>query len=276
VSDVFGEQRARLFALAYRMLGSVASAEDVVQEAWLRWQKATNVDAPAAWLSTVVTHLCLDELKSARARHEAYVGPWLPEPIATTRDEVDPETVSIAFLRVLERLSPVERAVYLLHAVFDLGHGEIGAILAKDEATVRQVFHRAKAHVVAGRPRFAPSKEAHARLLTGFVEACARGDVSALRALLAEDAVAWTDGGGKVRAALKPLLGSDAIARFFVGVVRKGAADGLTVQIEEINAWPAIVSRRGSAVASTLSIETDGERIYQVDVMVNPDKLTRV
>jgi RNA polymerase sigma-70 factor, ECF subfamily len=276
VTDAFGEQRPRLFALAYRMLGSAASAEDVVQEAWIRWQKASGVDAPAAWLSTVVTNLCLDELKSARARREAYVGPWLPEPIATSPEEVDPESVSMAFLRVLERLSPVERAVYLLHAVFDSTHGEIASILGKDEATVRQVFHRAKARVVAERPRFAPSKEAHARLLSSFVEACARGDLAGLRALLAEDATAWTDGGGKVRAALKPLYGSDAVARFFVGIVRKGADEGLSVQLAEMNGWPTVVARRAGAIAIVLSIETDGALIFGVHVVSNPEKLLHV
>jgi RNA polymerase sigma-70 factor (ECF subfamily) len=276
VSDPFGEQRPRLFALAYRMLGSAASAEDVLQEAWLRWQKARDVETPAAWLSTVVTRLCLDELKSARARREAYVGPWLPEPIPTSPEEVDPESVSMAFLRVLERLSPVERAVYLLHAVFDSSHGEIASMLGRDEPTVRQLFHRAKAHVLADRPRFAPSKEAHARLLSSFVEACARGDVTALRALLAEDAIAWTDGGGKVRAALNPLHGSDAIARFFVGVVRKGSAEELSVQVAEVNAWPTVVGRRRGVAAITLSIETDGSRIFAVHVVSNPDKLLRL
>jgi RNA polymerase sigma-70 factor (ECF subfamily) len=283
VNDVFAEQRPRLFALAYRMLGSAASAEDVLQEAWLRWQSASGpgragggIATPAAWLSTVVTHLCLDELKSARARHESYVGPWLPEPIATTGDEIDPETVSMAFLRVLERLTPVERAVYLLHAVFDSTHAEIAAMLGKDEATVRQVFHRAKAHVLSERPRFAPSKEAHARLLGSFVDACTRGDVTALRSLLADDATAWTDGGGRVRAALNPLFGSDAVARFFVGVVRKGAGDGIAVSLAEVNGWPTVVGRRGETTTTTLSIETDGNKIFAVHVVSNPEKLLRV
>jgi RNA polymerase sigma-70 factor (ECF subfamily) len=276
MSDVFGEQRPQLFALAYRMLGSAASAEDVLQEAWLRWQKAEDVQAPAAWLSTVVTNLCLDELKSARARHETYVGPWLPEPIPTASDEVDPESVSMAFLRVLERLTPVERAAYLLHAVFDQPHSEVASILGKDEATVRQIFHRAKAHVLAERPRFAPSKEAHARLLTSFVDACSRGDVSALQSLLAKDATAWTDGGGKVRAALNPLYGSDAVSRFFVGVAKRDENRGLELAVVDLNGWPAVVARRGSTTTTTLSIETDGTLIFSVDVVSNPDKLARV
>jgi RNA polymerase sigma-70 factor (ECF subfamily) len=276
MSDAFLEHRPRLFALAYRMLGSAAEAEDILQEAWIRWRKATEVEAPGPWLSTVVTRLCIDELKSARARREKYVGPWLPEPIATTNDEIDPETVSIAFLRVLERLSPVERAVYLLHAVFDSSHAEIAAALGKEEAAVRQVFHRARAHVLSERPRFAPSKEAHARLLTTFVQACAQGDLSALRAVLADDAMAWTDGGGRVRAARKPLVGADAVARFFVGVTRKGAAEGLEMTIAEINGWPAVVSRRGGAPANTVGIETDGERIYAIHVVANPEKLDHI
>jgi RNA polymerase sigma-70 factor (ECF subfamily) len=277
MNDTFLEHRPRLFALAYRMLGSAAEAEDVLQEAWLRWQRASGVETPGPWLSTVVTRLCLDELKSARARRETYVGPWLPEPIATSGEEIDPQSVSIAFLRVLERLTPVERAVYLLHAVFDSSHAEIAASLGKEEAAVRQVFHRAKERVLSERPRFAPSKEAHARLLTTFVQACAAGDVAGLRAILAEEAMAWTDGGGKVRAALKPLVGQDAVARFFVGVVtRKGAGDGLEMVIAEINGLPTIVSRRGGAVVNTVGIETDGERIFAIHVVANPAKLERV
>jgi RNA polymerase sigma-70 factor (ECF subfamily) len=276
MNDDFLRHRPRLFAIAYRMLGSAAEAEDILQEAWLRWQVASHVESPAAWLTTVVTRLCLDQLKSARTRRETYVGPWLPEPIATGGEEVDPETVSIAFLRVLERLSPVERAVYLLHAVFDASHAEVATWLDKDEVAVRQVFHRAKARVTAERPRFAPSKEAHARLLGTFVQACAVGDVGALRALLAEDAIAWSDGGGKVRAALKPLVGSDAVARFFVGVSRKAGADGLQIDWIELNGWPAMIGRRDGAAVNVLGIETDGKHIYSVHVVSNPDKLARL
>ncbi len=276
MNDVFLDQRPRLFALAYRMLGSAAEAEDVLQEAWLRWQAASGIDSPGAWLSTVVTRLCLDELKSARVRRETYTGPWLPEPVATSGDEVDSETVSTAFLLVLERLSPVERAVYLLHAVFDSSHAEIASVLGKDEVSVRQVFHRAKARVLSERPRFAPSRDAHARLLGSFVQACTVGDLEGLRALLAKDAIAWTDSGGKVRAARKPLVGSDAIARFFIGIARKGEVDGLEIALAEVNGWPALVSRREGIPVNVLGIETDGERIFAIHLVSNPEKLTRV
>jgi RNA polymerase sigma-70 factor (ECF subfamily) len=276
VSDPFLQERPHLFAIAYRMLGSAAEAEDIVQEAWLRWREAERIEAPRAWLSTVVTRLCLDALKSARARRETYVGPWLPEPIATGPEEIDPETVSLAFLTVLERLTPIERAAYLLHAVFDYSHAEIASMLGRDEATVRQIYHRAKARVTEGRPRFAPSREAHARLLESFAQACARGDVDALRAMLAEDVVAWTDGGGKRRAARNLLCGSDAVSRFFVGLTKKGSVEGRDIAFVDVNGWPALALKLGAKVDSVLAIQTDGARIYAVYVVVNPDKLGRL
>jgi RNA polymerase sigma-70 factor (ECF subfamily) len=276
MSDAFLAHRPSLFALAYRMLGSAAEAEDIVQEAWLRWREAEGVESPRAWLSTVVTRLCLDALKSARARRETYVGPWLPEPIATSAEEIDPETVSLAFLTVLERLTPVERAAYLLHAVFDYSHSEVASILARDEATVRQIYHRAKSRVTEARPRFAPSKEAHARLLEGFALACTNGDVAGLRAMLADDVVAWSDGGGKRRAALNPVFGSDAVSRLFVGLAKKGGADGHDVAFVEVNGWPALALKLQGRIDTVVAIQTDGERIYAVYVVVNPDKLGRL
>jgi RNA polymerase sigma-70 factor (ECF subfamily) len=276
MSDPFLQHRPNLFALAYRMLGSAAEAEDIVQEAWLRWREAENVESPKAWLSTVVARLCLDALKSARARRETYVGPWLPEPIATSPDEIDPESVSLAFLTVLERLTPVERAAYLLHAVFDYSHSEVASMLGKDEASVRQIFHRAKARVTEQRPRFAASKEAHARLLEGFAQACLRGDVEGLRAMLAEDVVAWSDGGGKRRAALKPVYGSDAVARLFIGLVKKGSVEGREILHVEVNGWPALAGNFQGTIDTVVAIQTDGAKIYAVYVVVNPDKLGRL
>jgi RNA polymerase sigma-70 factor (ECF subfamily) len=276
MSDPFLRERPHLFALAYRMLGSAAEAEDIVQEAWLRWRDADGIESPGAWLSTVVTRLCLDALKSARARRETYVGPWLPEPIATDPEEIDPESVSLAFLTVLERLTPVERAAYLLHAVFDYSHSEIASMLAKDEATVRQIYHRAKARVTDEKPRFAPSREAHARLLEGFAHACLDGDVDGLRAMLADDVVAWTDGGGKRRAALNVLHGSDAVSRFFVGLKKKGGVEESDVVSVVVNGWPALALKALGKIDSILAIQTDGAKIYGVYVVVNPDKLRRL
>jgi RNA polymerase sigma-70 factor (ECF subfamily) len=274
----FERERPRLRALAYRMLGSSAEADDILQEAWLRWREVDDADSPRAYLTAVVTRLCLDQLKSARARRETYVGPWLPEPVRTVADEPDRESISVAVLVLLERLSPVERAALLLHQVFDYSHAEIAALLGRDEANVRQSLHRARARVVAERPRFAACREDHARLLAGFVAACSDGDLPALESLLAADAVARTDAGGKVRAARKEVKGRDRVARFFVGLMKKGeTGDAQAMEPAEINGWPALVLRRGDgSVASVVTIETDGAHIWAVDIVSNPDKLSRI
>jgi RNA polymerase sigma-70 factor (ECF subfamily) len=260
------------------MLGDRAAAEDVVQEAFLKTREAPPLDSPKAWLSTVVTRLCLDQLKSARARRESYVGPWLPEPLPTD-DRPDPmmarETLSMAFLVLLETLSPVERAVFLLHEVFDYSHAEVAEIVGKEEAAVRQILHRAKSHVVAGRPRFSGSREQHYRLLMGFVQACSLGDVDGLKQLLAEDVVSLSDGGGKAHAALKPVHGADPVARMLIGLVKKGAA-GASYEIRNLNGDLAIVGSINGRVDNVLFIATDGERITEIEIVRNPDKLSRI
>jgi len=278
-TDSFQAERARLFAIAYRMLGSAAEAEDVLQDAWLRWQAAdvAAIESAPAWLSTVVTRLSLDRLKSARRTREEYVGPWLPEPVRTD-EPVDPESISMAFLVLLERLSPVERAAYLLHEVFDYGHAEVAAMLGKEEAACRQIHHRAKERVRAGRPRFAPSRGEHERLLRAFAAALTRGDLGALEATLAADATLYADSGGKVPAAARrPVQGAHAIAQFFAGLVRKfpPAADQ-RFDVIEVNGWPALVGRRAGAANFVLSIEVDGDKIVAIRNVVNPDKLARV
>ena len=275
MTDAFAAHRERLFALAYRMLGSAAEAEDVLQDAWLRWQGAQSIESPGAWLTTVTTRLCLDHLKSARVRREQYVGPWLPEPIATpVGDGVDPETISIAFLLVLERLSPSERAVYLLHKVFDLDYPEIAATLGKSEAAVRQLFHRAGAHLAHGRPRYAPTQEEHLRLLTSFLVAVQSGEFASVQALLAEDARAVTDGGGHARAALNVVAGRERVAKLFLGLVKKGDAGAdARPELREVNGWPALMLWQGERLHSVVTIETDGQTIYAVHVVVNPEKL---
>ena len=266
-----------MLAIAYRMLGSAAEAEDVVQEAWLRWQATGReaVRSERAFLSTVVTRLCLDRLKSARASREQYVGPWLPEPVRTD-SQVDPESISLAFLVLLESLSPVERAVYLLHEVFGYSHAEVAEMVDKEEATCRQILHRAREHIHARRPRFAPSKQAHERLVTGFMSACVSGDLDGLQRLLAEDVTSWADGGGRVRgAALKPVRGANDVARLFLGLMKKAPA-GITPELADVNGWPALVLRLNGAVFDVISFETDGERIHAIRSVINPEKLSRI
>lgn len=269
----FEAHRSLLFAIAYRMLGSRSEAEDMVQEAFLRWQAAPReeVGSARAYLSTIVTRLCLDQLKSARVQRETYVGPWLPEPLRT-EEAVDPQSISLAFLVLLERLGPVERAVYLLHEVFDYSHAEVAEIVGKEEAACRQSFHRARAHIEAQRPRFAPSRADHERLLTGFLGAVQAGDLGALRGMLAKDVVTWSDGGGKRTAARNLVHGDDAVARLFVGIARK-ATPGGEFELAEINGWPALILRQNGQVTDVLGIETDGALIYSLHVMCNPDKL---
>lgn len=281
--DEFERHRARLQAIAYRMLGSAAEAQDAVQDTFLRWRRfiTTRGDADVrsteAFLTTIVTRLCLDRLDSARARRETYTGPWLPEPIVTDEHEVDAHSVSMAFLLLLERLSPIERATYLLHAVFDNDHAQVAEILGKSEAAVRQAFHRAKAHLSEGKPRFAPSKQRHGELLLAFVSACQAFDTAGLTALLAADAQAWSDGGGAAKAARKVVHGADHCARLFVGLTKKGAGGpDVRPTIAELNGWPCLVLYRGDTLASIIGIETDGVLIHAVHVVTNPNKLAAV
>jgi RNA polymerase sigma-70 factor (ECF subfamily) len=273
----FESQRRRLFGIAYRMLGSAAEAEDAVQEAWLRFAgAAAGIDSPPAWLAQVVTRICLDQLKSARARRESYVGPWLPEPLRTdgSGDGVDPDSISVAFLLLLESLSPLERAVYLLHEVFDYRHAEVAAIVGRDEATCRQLLHRAREAVRERRPRFRPSREAHQRLLSGFLGAIASGDVAGLRALLTDDVRSLSDGGGKVQAARRVVEGKDEVARMLVGLYKKADPKmPLSVDPIEVNGWPAVLVSAHGRPFEVLTIETDGERIVAVYMQLNPDKL---
>lgn len=272
-ASAFEQHRERLFAIAYRMLGSRAEAEDIVQDAYLRRQGAAvdEVQSERAYLSTIVTRLCLDHLKSARTRREQYVGPWLPEPVRTDSPP-DAESISLAFLVLLERLTPVQRAVYLLHEVFDYSHAEVAQILARDEVSCRQDLHRAREELRARRPRFAPTREAHARLLEGFARAMTAGDLDGLERLLAVDVESWSDSGGKAQAARRPLFGAHDVARFFVGLAGKATPD-VTGEIAEINGWPALLIRRAGSLLAILNIETDGERIYAVRSILNPDKL---
>jgi len=247
-----------------------------VQDTWLRWQSrdtAAIADA-RAWLSTTIVRLCIDRLKSARARRETYPGTWLPEPVLTSTP-LDLESIQFGFLVLLERLDPRERAVFLLHQVFDYSHAEIGEMLDLSEANSRQALHRAKKHIAENRPRFVADRESHARLLSAFLTAVSRGDIDAISSVIAEDVVLYGDHGTKERGViLVPIVGRAKVARFFASQVAKmPASHGLDVSIRDVNGWPAIVARRGDTVAFVINIETDGAEIATIRSVMNPQKL---
>lgn len=279
----FDRQWTLLFSIAYRMLGSVMEAEDAVQEAYLRWRRVSGeVRSERAYLSAVVTRLCIDRLRSARARREEYVGPWLPEPLPDERAPDVAETLaleeslSMAFLVLLESLTPVARAVFLLREVFGYEYAEIGEIVGKSEANCRQISRRARASVAARRPRFERSPEQGERLTRGFVEACAAGDMDGLLALLAEDVTLWTDGGGKTRAARNPVHGAANVARFLLGTLRKAPPD-LTVRQIRINGSPGLVGYFGDGrPQSTTTFGFTGDHVAEIRLVVNPEKLKGV
>ena len=278
--DAVVEYRPLLFAIAYRMLGSAMDAEDVVQDAYLRWQGAADgeVESPRAYLSTIVTRLCLDHLRSARVQREQYVGPWLPEPLLSEQEPDVAETtalhesLSMAFLVLLESLSPLERAVFLLHDVFAYDYAEIARIVGKTEANCRQLARRARGYIQARRPRFDPSPEQQERLTRQFVHACTTGDLPALMATLADDITLWSDGGGKVAAARRPIHGADAVARFLIGVVRKAPA-GLTLGVRRVNGQPGLVTYLDGRPFGVLLLDVADGRIQALRFVVNPDKL---
>ena len=281
-SDIFESTRPLLFSIAYRMLGSVADAEDLVQDACLRWLEApdTEVRAPRAYLATIVTRLAINQLQSARSRRETYVGPWLPEPLVTEHaaDPSEPvelaESLSMAFLIMLERLSPTERAVLLLHDVFDFDYSEIARILEKSEVNCRQLLARAKKRIGEPRARFEVDPAEADRLLHRFIEATRAGDVDGLVGVLAEDITLWADGGGKVPgAALRPIHGAEAVARFVAQRARGGKERGGSVRLTRINGQPGfIVDVKGSPQAALILGIRDG-RIHAIYAIANPEKL---
>lgn len=287
MGESFEQYRHLLFAIAYRMLGSVMEAEDMVQEAYLRYQAVPpdSIQSHKAFLTTIITRLCLDHLKSARAQRETYVGPWLPEPVLTAGDgaylttpaarAIEHETISVAFLVLLENLSPLERAVFLLREVFDYEYPEIAAIVKREEAACRQLYSRAKKHITDHRPRFEPSRESHQRILVEFMRAVEAGEVDGLVNLLAED-VTWTaDGGGKVTAAARPLRGRAIVMRLLAGLIRMRPAT-TTYEIAEVNGQAALMIRVDGRIFSVFTLETDGQRIITVRAVVNPDKLAHL
>ena len=283
VSDPFTTLRPRLFGIAYRMLGMRADAEDVLQEAWLRWSAADKsaLQSAEAWLVTVVTRLAVDRLRAAKAEREAYTGWWLPEPLVEV-DERTPEALaelagdlSVAFLHVLERLAPEERAAFLLRQVFDYDYGEIATMLGKREAAVRQMVHRAGERVQLERPRFAVSAETHRRLLERFMHAAQSGQRDALRALLADDVETVGDGGGKVPAVASGIRGRDRVTNlYWAHFLRLGSR--LRYQMATINGEPGLLRYVDGVLDSAMAVQTDGDRIVTMYVIRNPDKLTRI
>jgi RNA polymerase sigma-70 factor (ECF subfamily) len=285
VAEAYVDLRPLLFSIAYRMLGSVSEAEDVVQDAFLRYQrsiaKETEVASPRAYLSTIVTRLAIDHLRSARVRRETYVGEWLPEPLVTDAGVGDPagqaelaDTLSMSFLLLLERLTPVERAVFLLHDIFDYDFQEIGRIVGKSPATCRQHAVRARRFVAEHRPRFDASEAARDKLVGRFLAAAGRGDVEGLIELLAADVVVHGDGGGKVPQWSAPITGVDKVARLFAQLGRQMLATGATVEPHRINGQPGVIFRGPSGgIFSVMSFEVADGRVATIRSVVNPDKL---
>jgi RNA polymerase sigma-70 factor (ECF subfamily) len=277
----FEPHRSHLMGLAYRMLGSMADAEDSVQEAYLRWRGADSgkVENPRAFLSRVVTHLCLDQLKSARSRRETYVGPWLPEPVLESAGlDADAASdyahdLSVALMLTLERLSPLERAAFLLHDVFEVGFAEIAATLGRSETACRQLAARGRSHVQAARPRYRPSAEEAARLLAVFKQAAESGNSAGLAAFLADDVVLVSDGGGKRAAALNPIRGADHIVRLFEGLARKAPPGQFRLRAAPINGMPGFVVAEPGGGVQTIALEIANGKIAAIYLVRNPDKL---
>ena len=286
-TDLHPELRPLLFSIAYRMVGSVSEAEDIVQEAFLRYHRARPVDVenPKAYLSAVTTRLAIDHLRSARVRREKYVGPWLPEPLLADETVPDPseeaelaDSLSLAFLVLLERLSPVERAAFLLREVFSYPYDEIAQVIDRSEDNARQLVVRARRHVDAERPRFDVSRKEHEELTERFVAATQSGDLEGLVELLAADAYTYTDGGGKAQAPRKTLHGRERVARFMVAITRPGAgADGVTLHPVEVNGRPGRLARDADGnPVGVLSLDVADGLVQTVRIIVNPEKLAHL
>jgi RNA polymerase sigma-70 factor (ECF subfamily) len=282
--DAYRELRPLLFSIAYRMVGSVSEAEDLVQEAFLRFHRALSggeeVASPKAYLSAVTTRLAIDHLRSARARRERYVGAWLPEPLVTSQEPdaaahaETADTLSLAFLVLLERLSPVQRAVFLLHDVFGYGYAEIAGLVGRSEDNCRQIAARARRHVEAGRPRFEASRRRRDELARRFLAAITEGDTEGLVGLLASDAVMYGDGGGKAPAISTPLHGAQRVARFLLGLARRGAAVGIRLQLTEVNGHPGLLTTDPEGrLLGVLALDIAEGQIHTLRSIINPDKL---
>jgi RNA polymerase sigma-70 factor (ECF subfamily) len=282
--EPFLEHRSLLFAIAYRMLGSVADAEDAVQETYLRWRRAADrgeqIRSPKGWLTTTISRVCLDQLGSARVKREQYIGPWLPEPLAGVTPDVaetvaDFDSLSLAFLVLLESLSPKERAVFLLHDVFGYDFASIGEIVGESEVYCRQLAKRARAHMTDRRPRFAADRARQDRLTADFLRAVSEGDMPALIETLTDDVTVFSDGGGKVNAARKPVVGRDKAALFLTNLASL-APTGTTFRVEPINGQPGIVTLVDGVVRNVVTFDFTDSGIRTIYIVVNPDKLRPV
>lgn len=281
--ETFEQYRKYLFAIAYRMLGSVREAEDIVQESYLRWQQvdAASIESTKAYLSAIVTRLCLDTLKSARVQREQYIGPWLPEPLLTGdemtgepgKDSEASESISIAFLVLLEKLTASERAVFLLREIFDYGYDEIARIIYKEETACRQLFSRARKHLIEHRPRFVASSKTHEAIVLQFLSSCQTGDLQGLERLLAQDVVALCDGGGKASAATRPLFGWERVAKFWIGSFKKQVTEDLRIELTHINGEKGLIARVNGKAISTMIFDIRDGQIQYIWAIRNPDKL---
>jgi RNA polymerase sigma-70 factor (ECF subfamily) len=272
----FVDLRPAMFALAYRITGNRADAEEIVQDAFVRLHDAAPDDAIRSlksYLATITARLSLNRLRDQRARRETYIGEWLPEPLVTEDvPRARTEDVSFALLAVLERLSPPERVVFVLRNAFDLTFEEIAPVVGRDAVTCRKIFSRARAHVLEARPRFTVDRERHRELLRRFIEAARGGETAELAAILADDVVLHGDGGGKALATKKPVIGSAAVAQFVVAVTRT-LPPGATFEEIELNGAPGLLARTGERIVAAILIDTDGERIRSIFAIANPDKL---
>jgi len=278
-ADLFEALRPRLARLAYRMLGSLAEAEDVVQSAWLRWHDVDldGIATPAAYLSRIVTRLCLDQMKSARARHETYFGSWLPEPLVEETEGVDADDLTLTLMMALERLSPLERAAFLLHDVFAVPLDEVATTLEREGPAVRQLAARARKHVRDARPRFPVAPDEGDRIAKAFFAATRSGDTDSLRALLAETVVAKSDGGGKVLAFPNAVVGADRVLRLIAGIARKFDGAGFRMlRPMRIDGLPGYVSIDRGGALQTTALEIEDGRITAIYITRNPEKLGHV
>lgn len=282
-THIFERLRPRLFGIAYRMLGSRAEAEEVVQDAWLRWHEAdqTALDSAEAWLVTITTRMAVDRLRAAKVQRDHYIGTWLPEPIITDSPDTPEQLLeraddlSVAFLAVLERLAPEARAAFLMREVFDADYDELASALGKSEAACRQLVHRAKTQLRDERPRYAVPRETHLRLLRSFADASASGNFAVLKSMLADDAELIADGGGKVPSFGKPLLGGQRIAQLYLATSLR-YKDALHVELAMVNGEWGLLRFVDGVLESVQSFETDGQRIVRIHSQRNPDKLARL
>ena len=287
-TESFNADRPRLFSIAYRMLGSAADAEDVLQDAWLRLSGAesASIRSPKAYTTTIVTRLCLDRLKSARAAREEYIGPWLPEPVLTS-DLEGPDTmveraesVTLAFLVLLEKLTPEERAVFVLKDVFEYDHSEVAEMLGTTQENSRQLLSRAKRRLADGRPKLSGTRESRRAVAERFAQAFSAGDGEGLTALLTADVGMWSDGGGKASAARRPLLGRESVLTFLVGLYRAAQATGAvahaSLEMADVNHEPGLFLRVSGRLESVFVFSIEADAITGIRVVRNPEKLTRI